>query len=93
VAAEVTRRMKDAGIRAHLATDESLNYRIRQAEVMKVPYMAVIGKREAEAGTIAVRVRGEGKKQEVVSVESFIERVRGEIASRALTPSSEGQSA
>ncbi len=93
VAAEVTRRMKEAGIRAHLATDESLNYRIRQAEVMKVPYMAVIGKREAEAGTIAVRVRGEGKKQEVVSVESFIERVRGEIASRALTPSSEGQSA
>lgn len=93
VAAEVTRRMKEAGVRAHLATDESLNYRIRQAEVMKVPYMAVIGKREAEAGTIAVRVRGEGKKQEVVSVESFIERVRGEIASRALTPSSEGQSA
>ncbi|MFA6167741.1 MAG: threonine--tRNA ligase [Gemmatimonadaceae bacterium] len=93
VAAEVTRRMKDAGIRAQLATDESLNYRIRQAEVMKVPYMAVIGKREAEAGTIAVRVRGEGKKQEVVSVESFIERVRSEIAARALTPSSEGQSA
>ncbi|MBI2409154.1 MAG: threonine--tRNA ligase [Gemmatimonadetes bacterium] len=93
VAQEVTRRMKDAGIRAHLATDESLNYRIRQAEVMKVPYMAVIGKREAEAGTIAVRVRGEGKKQEVVSVDAFIERVRGEIASRALTPSSEGQSA
>ncbi|MHB0964710.1 MAG: threonine--tRNA ligase [Gemmatimonadaceae bacterium] len=93
VAAEVTRRMKEAGIRAHLATDESLNYRIRQAEVMKVPYMAVIGKREAEAGTIAVRVRGEGKKQEVVSVESFIERVRSEIAARALTPSSEGQSA
>ena len=93
VAAEVTRRMKEAGIRAHLATGESLNYRIRQAEVMKVPYMAVIGKREAEAGTIAVRVRGEGKKQEVVSVESFIERVRSEIAARALTPSSEGQSA
>jgi len=93
VAAEVTRRMKEAGIRAHLATDESLNYRIRQAEVMKVPYMAVIGKREAEAGTIAVRVRGEGKKQEVVSVESFVERVRSEIASRALTPSSEGQPA
>jgi len=89
VATAVTRRLKDAGIRAHLATDESLNYRIRQAEVMKVPYMAVIGKREAEAGTIAVRVRGEGKKQEVVGVDAFIERVRGEIASRALTQSSE----
>jgi len=93
VATEITRKMKDAGIRAVLATDESLNYRIRQAEVMKVPYMAVIGKREAEAGTIAVRVRGEGKKQEIVSVDAFIARVTGEIASRALTPSSEGQGA
>jgi threonyl-tRNA synthetase len=86
VALDVTARMKAAGIRAHLESSESLNYRIRQAEVMKVPYMAVIGKREAEAGTIAVRVRGEGKKQEVVGVDAFIERVRGEIASRALTP-------
>ena len=93
VARDVTQRMRAVGIRAHLATDESLNYRIRQAEVMKVPYMAVIGKREAEAATIAVRVRGEGKKQEVVSVESFIERVRGEIATRALTPTSEAASA
>jgi threonyl-tRNA synthetase len=93
VAQAVTAKMKAAGIRAHLETAESLNYRIRQAEVMKVPYMAVIGKREAEADTIAVRVRGEGKKQEVVSVDAFIERVRAEIASRALTPSSEGQSA
>jgi len=91
VAAQVTRRMKDAGIRAQLETNESLNYRIRQAEVMKVPYMAVIGKREAEAGTIAVRVRGEGKKQEIVDVGAFIERVAGEIRTRALVPSSEGQ--
>ena len=88
VAVAVTRRLKDAGIRAHLATDESLNYRIRAAEVMKVPYMAVIGKREAEGGTLAVRVRGEGKKQEIVSVDAFVERVCGEIATRALTPSS-----
>jgi len=85
VARGVTEKMKAAGIRAHLETSESLNYRIRQAEVLKVPYMAVIGKREAEAGTVAVRVRGEGKKQEVVSVDAFIERVRDEIVTRALT--------
>jgi threonyl-tRNA synthetase len=84
VARAVTEKMKAAGIRAHLETSESLNYRIRQAEVMKVPYMAVIGKREAEAGTIAVRARGEGKKQDVVGVDAFIERVRDEIATRAL---------
>jgi threonyl-tRNA synthetase len=54
--------------------------------MMKVPYMAVVGKREAESGSIALRVRGTGKKQEIVSVDSFVDRVRGEIASRALAP-------
>jgi threonyl-tRNA synthetase len=58
--------------------------------MMKVPYMAVVGKREAEAGTIALRVRGAGKKQEIVDAGEFIDRVRGEIASRSLTPGSMG---
>jgi threonyl-tRNA synthetase len=87
-AAEVTRRLRDAGIRAQLDDrSETLNYRIREAEMMKVPYMAVIGRREAEANAVALRVQGAGKKQEVIEVAAFIDRVRGEIASRALTPS------
>jgi threonyl-tRNA synthetase len=57
---------------------------VRDAELMKVPYMAVVGKREAEAGTVAVRARGAGKKQEIVSVGDFVDRLRVEIASRAL---------
>ena len=44
------------------ADRETLSYRIRDAEMHKVPYMAVIGEREAEAGTVAVRKRGAGKK-------------------------------
>ena len=40
----------------------------------KVPYMAVVGQREAEAGTVAVRVRGAGNKQEVMPVEAFLAR-------------------
>jgi threonyl-tRNA synthetase len=93
-AAEVTGRLKDAGIRAKLDDrSETLNYRVRDAEVMKVPYMAVIGKREAEAGTIAVRVRGAGKKQEIVSVGDFVERLQSEIATRALAPVSEAGAA
>jgi threonyl-tRNA synthetase len=89
-AAGVTRRLKEAGIRAKLDDrSETLNYRVRDAEVMKVPYMAVIGKREAEAGTIAVRVRGAGKKQEVMPVADFVERIHAEIATRALGPISE----
>ena len=87
VAAAITARMKAAGIRAHLDDrSDTLNYRIREGEMMKVPYMAVIGKREAEAGTIAVRERGQGKKQEVVDVDAFVARVAGEIRNRALPP-------
>jgi threonyl-tRNA synthetase len=86
-AREVTERMKRAGIRARIDDrSDTLNYRIREGELMKVPYMAVLGKREAEAGTLAIRERGAGKKQEVVSTDSFIERVVSEIKTRALVP-------
>ncbi|MHB1862115.1 MAG: threonine--tRNA ligase [Gemmatimonadaceae bacterium] len=85
VAGQITRRMRDAGIRAHLDDrKETLNYRIRDGEVMKVPYMAVVGKREAEADTVAVRARGEGKKQELMGVEEFIAAVVREARERAL---------
>ena len=86
VSGAIARRMKDAGLRAHLDDrSETLNYRIRDGEVMKVPYMAVVGKREAEAGTVAVRVRGAGKKQEIVSVDEFIARVKREAETRTLS--------
>ena len=86
-AAAVTKELRDAGIRAHLDDrSETLNYRIREAETMKVPYMAVIGQREADAGTLAVRSRGAGKKQEIIRVADFLARVTGEIRIRALPP-------
>ena len=81
----VADRLRAAGIRAYLdAGNETLNYRIREGEVRKVPYMAVVGQREAEAGTVAVRVRGAGNKQEVIPVDEFVARVTGEIRTRAL---------
>jgi threonyl-tRNA synthetase len=84
-AAGLVRQMKDAGLRVHLdAGAQTLNYRIREAEVMKVPYMAVVGKREAEQGSVAIRERGAGKKQEVVPVADFITRLRRELETRAL---------
>jgi len=90
-AEQVTARLRAAGIRA--ASDDrsdTLNYRIRDGEMLKVPYMAVCGKREAESGQVAVRVRGAGKKQEVVGVEAFVERVTNEIRTRALAPAAAG---
>lgn len=84
-AAAVTATLRKAGIRASMdAHNDTLNYRIRDAELHKVPYMAVLGKREAEQGTLAVRMRGEGKKQEILPVEAFVQRVQEQIRTRAL---------
>ena len=93
-AREVTAKLRAAGIRAICdERSDTLNYRIRDGEIMKVPYMAVLGKREAEAGQVAVRVRGAGKKQEFVSVDEFTARLVDEIRTRALTPASTGAEA
>jgi threonyl-tRNA synthetase len=87
VARGVARRLKAAGLRVHVDDrTETLNYRIREGEVQKVPYMAVIGQREAESDALALRVRGTGKKQEVMSVDVFLNLVAAQVASRALAP-------
>ncbi len=76
--------LKSRGIRAALHDRDTLSYRIRDAEMMKVPYMAVVGEREAEAGTVAVRRRGGGRKQEIMDREAFAALVRDKIDTRAL---------
>jgi threonyl-tRNA synthetase len=93
-AAEVASRLQAAGIRAHLdARAETLQYRVREANVMKVPYIAVIGTREAADGTVAVSVRGAGEKQRPtpIPVDTFIARVKQEIATRARTLTASGE--
>jgi threonyl-tRNA synthetase len=86
-AGAVTERLRAAGVRAVLdAGSQTLNYRIREGEVQKIPYMAVVGQREADAGTVAVRIRGAGNKQEILPLEAFLARVGEQIRSRALQP-------
>ena len=85
--AAVLARLRAAGVRGHLdASHETLNYRIRAGEVAKVPYMLVIGQREATSDSVAVRVRGAGNKQEVMTVDAFLARVGEEVRSRAIAP-------
>jgi threonyl-tRNA synthetase len=80
-------RLKTAGLRAHVDDrNETLNYRIREGEVQKIPYMAVVGQREAESDSLALRVRGVGKKQEVMTVEAFLARIGEEVRTRAMVP-------
>jgi threonyl-tRNA synthetase len=80
-------RLKSAGIRTHVdERSETLNYRIREGEVLKIPYMAVVGQREAESDSLALRVRGAGKKQEVLKVDEFLARIGEEVQSRSMVP-------
>ena len=50
-------RLKEVGVRVELADDNTLNYRIRQAQTQKVPYMLVLGDREVESSTVSIRLR------------------------------------
>lgn len=84
-AEELRAQLDDVGVRATVAARETLGYRIREAETLKVPYMAVVGEREAADGTVAVRKRGAGKKQEVMARSDFAAVVTEEIRTRALT--------
>jgi threonyl-tRNA synthetase len=76
-ARQVDERIRVAGLRA--STDlrnEKLGYKIREAQVQKVPIMAVIGEREAADGTVAPRVGGNN--EPAVAVDAFIARVVAE---------------
>jgi len=80
-------RLRAAGVRSHLdERNETLNYRVRDGELMKVPYLAVVGAREAEAGTVAVRARGAGNKQDVMAQDAFLAQLTDHIHTRARVP-------
>jgi threonyl-tRNA synthetase len=80
---EVTARLRKAGVRAETAQYESLNYRIRQAEKQKVPYILVVGEREQEQGTAAVR-RHKVKEQRVLPVADVVLEIADKVRSREL---------
>ena len=84
-AASIVERLEGEGWSAELdARNDTLSYRIRDAELQKVPYVLVVGDRELEAGTVAVRARGAEKKQEVMPLDAFVERAREVIETRSL---------
>ncbi len=82
-AANLADRMKVAGIRAQADLGgERMNAKIRQAQLMKVPYMAVVGDREVEEETIALR-RRDNTRQAGVPVAAFIAQVQERIGQRS----------
>ena len=83
-ALELVARLRESGVRAGIDDRDTLSYRIRGAELHKVPYMAVVGEKEAAAGTVAVRRQGAKKKQRVMPRDDFVAQVLEEIASKRL---------
>jgi threonyl-tRNA synthetase len=84
-AREVHGRLRAARVRAELDDrNEKLGYRIRDAQMRKVPYMLVVGERERQAGTVSLRPRT-GEDVGAVPVDRVVADLGAEIASRAST--------
>ena len=75
-ASEALAKLRAAGIRAESdLRNEKINYKVREHSLAKVPHLLVVGKREAEEGTVAVRTLGE-KEQRVMSLDEAIAMLR-----------------
>ena len=76
---EVYDKLRAAGVRIEKdLRNEKLNYKIREAQLAKVPYMLIIGDKEKESGTVTVRLR-DGKNLDPMPVEAFAEMVKNEV--------------
>ncbi|MBR5065102.1 MAG: threonine--tRNA ligase, partial [Oscillospiraceae bacterium] len=83
-AAKVLAELDAAGIRAEVDTrNEKMGYKIREAQLQKIPYMLVVGDKEAESGTVSLRSRRAGD-EGALALSDFIANIREEIDSRAL---------
>ncbi|MFK0376554.1 threonine--tRNA ligase [Pandoraea sp. NPDC090278] len=80
-AQEVTKKLKEQGLRARSdLRNEKISYKIREHSLQKVPYLVVVGDKEQEGSTVAVRARG-GVDLGVMPVDALIERLAQECAS------------
>ncbi len=75
-------KMESQKIRAHLDDrNEKIGYKIREAQMKKVPYMLIVGEKEVESGTVSVRSRDNGE-QGAMPVDEFIAKLQDEIKNR-----------
>ena len=82
-AEEVAATLRAAGIRVETdLRNEKINYKVREHSLAKVPYLLVLGKREAEERTVALRPLGADARQEVIGLDALVER----LAREALAP-------
>ena len=71
-----------AGLRVSVDTrSEKIGYKIREAQLHKIPYMLVIGEKEVESGTVSVRKRGEGDIG-AMSIADFVDSAKTDVAEK-----------
>ena len=79
----LTQKLVDAGIRAEDdCRSEKLGYKIREAQMQKIPYMLVVGDRDMENGTVSVRTR-KGEDLGAMTMDAFLSKCLAEIASKS----------
>jgi threonyl-tRNA synthetase len=79
----IVQQLREQGIRAHAdISAQRMNAKIRQAQLMKVPYMLVVGENEMNAGQVSLRVR-DGSQQNNIPLGEFLARAKDRIARRA----------
>jgi len=84
-AESITKKLDGLGVRVEDdLRNEKLGYKIREAQSQKIPYMLVIGDKEAEGGTVSVRTRS-GKDVGSMQLDDFIAKVKEEISTRSNT--------
>ena len=83
-AREIYQQLFDAGMRVEIdERSEKIGYKIREAQLQKIPYMLIIGDKEAESGTVSVRRRGEGDLG-AVKTEAFLATALAEITAKQM---------
>lgn len=81
---EIKAKLEAAGIRVQSdKRNEKMGYKIREAQLQKIPYMLVVGDKEKETGTVSIRSRKDGDKG-AVALDEFIASILDEISSKAL---------
>lgn len=84
---EMLAKLKERGVRADFdRRSEKLNFKIREAQMQKTPYMIVIGDKEAEKGEVSVRLR-DGSQVNAISVDALLNWIENDIKTRRLQPS------
>jgi threonyl-tRNA synthetase len=82
-AEQVRDRLKQSGVRVEVdARNEKMNAKIREHALQKIPFLLVVGDKEAETGAVNVRTRGQ-EKTETVPLDQFVERITALIETKA----------